>query len=61
MAIIIQLQIVRKGTKYESFRITIPRAIIEAHILRSKNFKLEVKGKKIILTPVEKGNKKKSK
>lgn len=58
MAIIIQLQIVRKGTTYESYRITIPRAIIHAHDLRNKNFKLEVKGEKLILTPIKKTKKK---
>ena len=58
MAIILQLQIVRKGTTYESYRITIPRAIIEAHDLRNKNFKLEIKGKNILLIPVKKPKKK---
>ncbi len=54
MTIKVQLQIVRKGTKYESYRITIPRAIIKAHDLDDKDFNLEFKGKKIILTPVGK-------
>ena len=53
MAIRVKLQIVRKGTKYESFRVTIPRAIIGAHNMRNKEFVLEVKNKKIILTPIK--------
>ena len=53
MAIKIKLQIVREGTKYESYRITIPRAVIQAHNLRNKDFKLEIKGNKIILTPIK--------
>lgn len=53
MAIIIHLQIIRRNTKYESFRITIPKAIIESHGLKDKDFKLEVKGNKIIFTPVK--------
>ncbi|MBU1129108.1 MAG: AbrB/MazE/SpoVT family DNA-binding domain-containing protein [Nanoarchaeota archaeon] len=54
MTIKLKLQIVRKDTKYESYRITIPRALIEAHKLRDKDFKLEMKGNKIILEPVKK-------
>ena len=54
MTIRIQLQIVRKGTKYESYRVTIPRAIIKAHDLEESDFNLEFKGKKLILTPVDK-------
>ena len=54
MAIKVKLQIVRAGTKYESYRITIPRAVIQAHNLRDKDFKLEVKGNKLVLVPVKK-------
>jgi len=54
MAIRVRLQIVRKGTKYESFRITIPRAIIEALDLKKKDFLLNIKGKRIELTPTGK-------
>lgn len=57
MAIRLKLQIVRKGTKYESFRITIPKTIIDEYELNDKDFKLEVKKNKIILTPI-KSNKK---
>ena len=55
MALILKLQIIRKGTDYEGYRLTIPKAVVHAHNLRGKDFKLEVKGKKIILTPVRKG------
>ena len=58
MTIKVQLQIVRKGTKYESYRITIPRAIIEAHNLRDNDFQLEIKGKNLILIPIKKTKKK---
>ena len=54
MAIRLKLQIVREGTKYESYRLTIPRAVINAHDLRDKDFKLEIKGNKLVLTPVKK-------
>lgn len=54
MAIRLKLQVVRKGTKYESFRITIPRVIIDEYDFKNKDFKLEVKKNKIILTPIRK-------
>jgi len=54
MAIKLKLQIVREGTKYESYRLTIPRAVIQAHDLRDKDFELEIKNNKIILIPVKK-------
>ncbi len=54
MAIKLKLQIVRKGTKYESFRITIPRVIMDEYDFKDKDFKLEVKKNKIILIPVKK-------
>ena len=63
MAIKLKLQIVREGTDYESYRITIPRAIIKTHNLRDSDFKLEIRGKKLILTPIRKnrkGNKRKN-
>ena len=54
MALILKLQIIRKRTDYEGYRLTIPKAVVQAHNLRDKDFKLEVKGEKIILTPVRK-------
>ncbi len=53
MAIKLKLQIVREGTEYESYRLSIPKALVEAHDLRDKEFKLTIEGKKIILTPVK--------
>lgn len=54
MSIKLKLQIIREGTKYESYRLTIPKAVIQAHNLMNKDFKLEIKGDKIILIPVKK-------
>lgn len=53
MAIRIKMQIVRKGTKYENYRVSIPKAIIEAHNMKDKDFTLEVKQDKIVLTSVK--------
>ncbi len=52
MTIKVKLQIVRKGTKYESFRVTIPKVIIDEYDFKDKDFKLEVKKNNIILTPL---------
>ncbi|MBR9704224.1 AbrB/MazE/SpoVT family DNA-binding domain-containing protein [Candidatus Pacearchaeota archaeon] len=57
MAIKIKLQVIRKDTKYESYRVTLPRALIKAHDLSDKDFDLEFKNGKIVLTPVKKTNK----
>jgi len=53
MTIKLKLQIVREGTKYESYRLTIPKAVIDVHNLRDKDFELRLKGKDIVLTPVK--------
>jgi len=50
---ILKLQVLRKGTKYESYRLAIPKAIVETHNLKDKDFKLEIKDKKLILTPIK--------
>lgn len=52
MAIILKPQIIRKNTKYQSYRINIPKAIIEANNWQNKKFKLEIKNKKILLIPM---------
>lgn len=52
MAIIIKPQIIRQNTKYQGYRLNIPKAIIEGNNWESKKFKLEVRDKKIILMPV---------
>jgi len=54
MAIKIKMQIVRKGTKYENYRVSIPKAIIEGHNMKDKDFILEIKKGKILLTPTKK-------
>lgn len=55
---ILKLQKVRPNTKYESYRISIPKSIIEHLNLKDSKFKLEIKGKKLILTPLIKTPKK---
>jgi len=58
MVIKLKLQVVRKDTKYESFRVTIPKTIIDEYDLKDKDFKFEVKRGKLILTPIKKPKKK---
>ena len=48
---ILKLQKVRANTKYESYRISLPKSIIEHLKLKDCKFKLEIKGRKLILTP----------
>ncbi|MBA7648427.1 hypothetical protein ES703_56213 [subsurface metagenome] len=54
---ILKLQKVRAGTKYESYRISIPKLIIKHYKLENSFFKLEIKGGKLILTPIKKKKK----
>ncbi len=51
---ILKLQKVRPRTKYESYRISIPKSIIEHLKIKDCKFKIEIKGKKLILTPIKK-------
>lgn len=51
---ILKLQKVRPNTKYESYRISIPKSIIKHYKLEDCDFKLEIKGSKLILTPIKK-------
>ena len=51
MPITLNLQILRKGTKYESYRISLPRDIILAKGWEKVKFKLELKGETIVLKP----------
>lgn len=55
---ILKIQKVRPNTKYESYRISIPKSIVKHYKLENSLFKLEVKGKKLILTPIKKSIKK---
>ncbi len=50
----IKLQIVRKGTKYESYRLTISKAIVEALNLKNTELELKIEKGRIILTPKKK-------
>ena len=50
----IKIQKLREGTKYQSYRIALPKAIIESKQWEDIEFKLEDKGNKLILTPVKK-------
>ena len=50
----IKIQKLREGTKYQSYRIAIPKAIIESKKWEDKEFELEDKGDKLILRPVKK-------
>ena len=53
----IKMQIVRKGTKYESYRLTIPKAIIEAHKLQKAEFDLKMEKNKLVFIPKRKKRK----
>ena len=49
---LLKLQKIREGTKYESYRLSIPRAIVQVHKLENCKFKLEMQRKNLILIPV---------
>jgi hypothetical protein len=50
----INIQKLRKGTKHQSYRIALPKSLIEAKNWQDKDFKLEDKGGYLILKPVKK-------
>ena len=54
MPIILNLQVLRKDTPYTSYRISLPKDIIEAKGWEKVRFKLELKGESIILIPIKK-------
>ena len=54
MPVILNLQKLREGTKYTSYRITLPKDIIEAKGWERISFTLELKGDSIILRPSKK-------
>ena len=54
---ILKMQIIRKGTKYESYRVSIPKSLIEHYKLKNLKFKIEYKNGKLILTPIRKTKK----
>jgi hypothetical protein len=51
---IFKLQKVRPDTKYESYRISIPKSFVKFYELKDSYFKFETKNDKIILTPIKK-------
>lgn len=55
---ILTMQIVRKGTKYESYRVSIPKSMVEEYNLKNVKFKIEYIKGKLILTPIKKSKKK---
>ena len=50
----IKIQKLRKGTEYQSYRIALPKAIIESKKWEEVEFELEDKGKFLVLKPVKK-------
>jgi hypothetical protein len=50
----IKIQKLRAGTEYQSYRIALPKAIIESRKLEDAEFELEDKGDKLILKIVKK-------
>ena len=49
----LKLQKLREGTEHQSYRIAIPKAIIESKKWEDYEFVLEDKGKYLILKPVK--------
>jgi hypothetical protein len=49
----VKIQKVRPGEKYQSYRIALPKAIVEAKGWEEKEFELEDKGNKLVLKVVE--------
>lgn len=50
----IKLQKLREGTSYQSYRVAIPKSIIEAKGWQEKEFDLEDKGSYLVLRPSKK-------
>jgi hypothetical protein len=50
----IKIQKLREGTKYQSYRIALPKAIIESKKWENIEFELEDKGDRLILRVVKK-------
>ncbi len=50
----VKLQIMRKGSKHESYRICLPKSLVQVHSLRDKDFHLVMKKGDLVLKPVEK-------
>lgn len=54
MPVILNLQTLREGTKYASYRITLPKNVIELKGWEKARFKMELKGDTIVLKPLKK-------
>ena len=50
----IKIQKLREGTKYQAYRIALPKAIIESKKWENMEFELQDKGNKLVLIPVKK-------
>ena len=49
----IKIQKLREGTDYQSYRIALPKAIIESKRWENVEFELEDKGKFLVLKPIK--------
>ena len=54
MPVFLNLQTLREGTKYASYRITLPKDIIEAKGWEKLKFELVLKDNSIVLKPIKK-------
>ena len=50
----VKVQKLREGTRYQSYRIALPKSIIEAKGWQNKDLDLEDKGSYLILKPIKK-------
>ncbi len=57
----LNIQKIREGTKYQCYRVSIPKSLIEAHKLENCKFRIEMENDNIILIPVYPKKKKKKK
>ena len=48
----IKIQKLREGTEYQSYRIALPKALIEAKKWENKEFELIDKGKELVLRAI---------
>lgn len=55
---ILKLQKLREGTEYQSYRLAIPKAVIESKNWQDSDFKLELKDDCLVLRVVKKEKKK---
>lgn len=53
MGVKLDMQILDKGSKYQRYRLTLPKSVIESHGWQNSSFDLEIKEGKIVLTPIK--------